>query len=132
MVIMAVNTSAHPDHELGYMKGMFRGIATVKQVQGCWEGQMETSYAITCLPGRMDEVVMRATVVGRAKGQKSILVLGPYWEEEGGRLAQLLWLNINSYQGVGIFRRTPPGMAVQEQGWTRDGEAFYTIQKPRS
>ena len=44
VIVMAVNTTARADYELNFMVKRFGSNATVKQLQGCWEGKQEVSY----------------------------------------------------------------------------------------
>ena len=124
VMIFAVNTLARMEDELNYIRHEFAGIAKVAQLQGCWEGDMEISYAVT---GNGQVVASKVIEVAKRHNQKSVLFLGRI-DMEGKRDATLFWLNLDQYQHVGTWQEVPAHIAVQQEGWTRNGSSFYIIK----
>jgi len=123
IIIFSVNESSLSDstnrdrHEAYALSFKSIGLQ-FKSLLGCYKGDCEESFLVIDTPENRAFV----TEIARRHNQQSILFA------DENRIAELLYLNINSRQPVGKLIPAAKAHALEQDNWTFDPETeiFYT------
>ncbi len=122
-IIFAVKENSLPDSEnrqrhAAYTSAFIAGEVSFKSLLGCYKGDCEESFLVADTPENRSFVLD----IARRHNQQSILIV------DESRHAELLYLNINTYQPVGKFIEASGTHTLQQDNWIFNPETgvFYT------
>ena len=114
--IFSVNSPLNKKYEKQFVSMVFPG---AKQVQGCYNNEMEWSYIIEAHEGIREKLY---DFLG-SFNQESVMFV------DEKRVASLYYVKLEASVEIGQFQITSPADAMDNhEGWTRDGSTFWVVK----